>query len=80
VRVAEECRAGLVRQVAAPVRWHESVERLRQEGASRFLEIGPGAVLSGLVRKIDKEARVANAEDPQGLEAALAFMASGDPA
>ena len=52
VQTADECRDGLVRQVSAPVRWQESVERLAREGATTFVEVGQGTVLSGLVRRI----------------------------
>ena len=48
----EEVRDGLVRQVTAPVRWSDCVLRLSRAGASVFVEVGPGKVLSGLVRRI----------------------------
>jgi [acyl-carrier-protein] S-malonyltransferase len=80
VRSAAECREGLVRQVSAPVRWQESVEQLLKAGVSTFVEVGPGSVLVGLVRKIAKEARVANVEDPEGLEGALLLAAAGGAA
>jgi len=57
---AAEVRAALARQVASPVRWVESVERLAAMGATEGLEIGPGAVLAGLVRRIRKEIPVAS--------------------
>ncbi len=53
-----------MRQVSGTVRWQQSVERLAAEGVSTFVEVGPGTVLSGLVRKIAKGARVLNVEDP----------------
>jgi [acyl-carrier-protein] S-malonyltransferase len=80
VRSGDECRVGLVRQVSSPVRWQESVERLVREGVSSFVEVGPGAVLSGLVKKIATEARVANVEEPDGLEPALQALATGGAA
>lgn len=52
---SEEVRAALARQVASPVRWVESVERLGAMGVTEALEIGPGAVLAGLVRRIRKD-------------------------
>lgn len=70
VRTANECREGLVHQVSNRVRWQESVELLIREGVTTFVEVGPGTVLSGLVRKIDKGVRVLNVEDPASLEAA----------
>jgi [acyl-carrier-protein] S-malonyltransferase len=75
VRTAAECREGLVRQVSAPVRWQESVERLLGEGASTFVEVGPGSVLWGLVKKISRQARVSNVEDPKSLDATLSSLA-----
>ncbi len=49
-------RDALIRQVDGPVRWVESVERMRAEGLSRFIEVGPGKVLTGLGKRIDREA------------------------
>ncbi len=63
-------RAALIRQVASPVRWSDSVRRLIDEGVGRFIEIGPGKVLSGLVRQISREVTVINVEDPDSLDAA----------
>ena len=59
----------LVRQVSAPVRWRESVEFLIQEGVEKFVEVGPGKVLSGLVRQINRDARSLNVEDTASLRA-----------
>jgi [acyl-carrier-protein] S-malonyltransferase len=76
VKSGAECREGLVRQVSSPVRWQESVERLAAEGVRTFVEIGPGEVLSGLVKKIAKGAQVLNVQDPESLEKTLAALAS----
>jgi [acyl-carrier-protein] S-malonyltransferase len=64
VRDAAACRDGLVRQVAAPVRWEESVRVLIAEGVETFVEVGPGGVLAGLIKRISKGARVLPVEDP----------------
>lgn len=64
-----EARDALVRQVSSPVRWLESIERLLQEGVETFVEVGPGKVLSGLVRQIRREARCLNVEDSASLKA-----------
>ncbi len=64
---ASRVRELLVAQVCAPVRWEQSVQRMRADGIERFIEIGPGKVLSGLVKRIDKEALLANIEDSTGL-------------
>lgn len=75
IRTADDCREGLVRQVSAPVRWLEVVETLVREGVDTVIEVGPGTVLSGLVKKIDKGLRVLTVEDPASLEATLPALA-----
>ncbi|HVQ29427.1 MAG TPA: ACP S-malonyltransferase [Vicinamibacteria bacterium] len=72
------CRQGLVRQVSGAVRWQQSVETLIAKGVSTFVEIGPGAVLSGLIKKTSKDVRILNVEDPASLDkTAAALGASG---
>jgi [acyl-carrier-protein] S-malonyltransferase len=65
----------LVRQVSSPVRWEDVVRRLASEGVRKYVEVGPGTVLCGLGRKIDREAAFANLEDPAGLEKVAALFA-----
>jgi [acyl-carrier-protein] S-malonyltransferase len=65
----------LVRQVSAPVRWEEVVRALASAGIRAYVEVGPGTVLSRLVRKIDREARVANLEAPSDLDAVERLVA-----
>jgi [acyl-carrier-protein] S-malonyltransferase len=65
----------LVRQVSAPVRWEEVVRALASAGVRAYVEVGPGTVLSGLVRKIDRNARVANLEGPSDLDAVERLVA-----
>ena len=77
VRTPEECRDGLLRQVSLAVRWQQSVELLVREGATSFVELGPGTVLSGLVRKIAPGVRALSVDSPQALEAALAELRVG---
>lgn len=77
VTTGPECREGLVRQVSGAVRWQESVEKLQSLGVSTFVEIGPGAVLSGLIKKTSKGAQVSNVEDPRSLDKTLAAPAQG---
>ncbi len=62
----------LIEQVTSPVRWIECVQELVRLGATRFVEVGPGKVLSGLVRRIDKSVEVFNVEDKASLEKTLA--------
>ncbi len=59
----------LVKQVCAPVRWDESVQRMVALGVESFVEIGPGKVLSGLVKRISKEVGTRNVEDVATLKA-----------
>jgi [acyl-carrier-protein] S-malonyltransferase len=61
----------LVRQVSSPVRWEQVVRRLIAEGVTTFVELGPGSVLAGLIRKIDRGVQVMGIEDEQGLTSAL---------
>ena len=65
----------LVRQVSGAVQWEAVVRRLASAGVRTYVEVGPGTVLAGLVRKIDRDARVASLEDPAGLDALAPFFA-----
>jgi [acyl-carrier-protein] S-malonyltransferase len=71
-RDAGRVRDLLVRQVSSPVRWQECVKALAEAGVDTFVEVGPGKVLSGLVKRIAPSAAVHNVEDPASLEAFLA--------
>lgn len=71
-----EIRANLERQIESPVRWRQSIERMAEAGAERFLEVGPGRVLIGLVRKTVRGATVLNAEDPLTVARAVESFAS----
>jgi len=70
-RDADGAIEALIRQVSSPVRWEDVVKRLVAEGATTFVELGPGAVLSGLIRKIHRDVTVMNIEDADSLAAAL---------
>jgi [acyl-carrier-protein] S-malonyltransferase len=65
----------LVRQLTTPVRFTQSVERLRDLGVGTFVEIGPGSVLSGLVRRIDRSLSAMSISEPDGLDRARAELA-----
>jgi [acyl-carrier-protein] S-malonyltransferase len=65
----EQVRSLLVTQVCAPVLWEQSVLEMVSQGVSRFIEIGPGKVLCGLVKRISKEVETSNIEDSTGLKA-----------
>jgi [acyl-carrier-protein] S-malonyltransferase len=73
---ADEVKPFLVRQVASPVRWTDCVERLHREGARLFFEVGPGRVLTGLLKRTLADARGLAVEDPASVEKALAAVAS----
>ncbi len=61
----------LIGQVSRPVRWEDVVKRLVAEGARTFVELGPGTVLAGLIKKIDRSVTVYSVEDATGLDAAV---------
>jgi len=65
---ADGARNALKRQVSRPVRWQESVETMLAQGVRRFVEVGPGKVLLGLVRATDRSVTMFNAEDEKSLE------------
>src|SRR5262245_11514955 len=62
----------LVRQVSAPVRWEDVVRRLASEGVTTYVEVGPGSVLSGLVKKIQPDAHIMTFGSPDNLDAIVA--------
>lgn len=70
-RTAADAIEALIRQVSSPVRWEDVVKRLVADGVTTFVELGPGTVLAGLIRKIDRRVSVTSVEDEAGLEAAL---------
>ena len=54
----EETKELLIQQIAAPVRWQQSVEEMIRQGVDTFVEIGPGRTLSGFLRKINRDVKV----------------------
>ena len=73
-KAADVARDSVVRQVTAPVRWLESMQLLIEHGVDRFVEVGPGKVLSGLMRQISREVKSFNVEDTASLKAASAGL------
>jgi [acyl-carrier-protein] S-malonyltransferase len=67
-------RNALVRQVTGAVRWTESMQLLIAQGVTNFVEVGPGKVLSGLLRQIDRSQKCGQAEDPESIEKLLAAL------
>ena len=74
VTKAEEIRSLLVQQAASPVKWGMSMRYMLGEGFDTFVEVGPGKVLTGFTRKIDRTANALNVEDMDSLEKTLAYF------
>jgi [acyl-carrier-protein] S-malonyltransferase len=70
----DEVRDGLIRQVDAPVLWSEIIRRMRADGFETFVEVGTGNVLSGLVRRIDRDAVCYQAGTVETLERVIAEL------
>ena len=75
-RAAENVKELLVRQVTAPVRWEESMQRLRALGCDRAVEVGAGRVLAGLLKRIDRTFPCVSIGDPDSLARGLETLAS----
>jgi len=76
VRSALAVRDGLKRQVTSPVRWEESIRVLRTQAVELFVEVGPGKVLTGLLKQIDRQAEGLHVEDLASLQGVLARLAA----
>jgi [acyl-carrier-protein] S-malonyltransferase len=72
VTTGTAAREALIQQVTGPVRWVECIQLLIAQGATHFIEVGPGKVLTGLMRQIDRAQTTANVEDTASLEKTLA--------
>jgi [acyl-carrier-protein] S-malonyltransferase len=70
-QTAAQVRENLVSQLASPVRWTESVQRLIADGHDRFIEAGPGKVLTRLMKAIDPEITAVATNDPTGIQKAV---------
>ena len=75
-RTAQESIDALIKQVASPVRWESVVRRLASEGVTHYVEVGPGKVLTGLVKKIAPGATLLNVEGPADLAALEALFSA----
>jgi len=75
IRKGDEAREALIRQVTMPVRWQESMRLLLDEGVNTFLEVGPGRVLTGLMRQIERSVASLNVEDEKSLLATVEKIA-----
>jgi [acyl-carrier-protein] S-malonyltransferase len=77
VTTADAAREALVRQVTGSVRWNQSMQRLIAQGVQTFIEVGPGKVLCGLMRQIDRSKKCLNVEDEASLTKTLEFVTAG---
>jgi [acyl-carrier-protein] S-malonyltransferase len=71
-RGTEEIRASLSRQLLSPVRWEETIRNMRTDGFEKFIEVGPGRVLTGLTKKIDRTATVVTLGTVEEIESVAA--------
>jgi [acyl-carrier-protein] S-malonyltransferase len=73
---AQSAREALIRQVTGSVKWSESMQLLISRGAQTFVEVGPGKVLCGLMRQIDRSKKTLNVEDEASLQKSVEFIAT----
>jgi [acyl-carrier-protein] S-malonyltransferase len=71
IRKGDEARQALIRQVCAPVRWEESMRFLLDENVRTIIEVGPGRVLTGIMRQIERSVTTLNVEDEKSLNATI---------
>jgi [acyl-carrier-protein] S-malonyltransferase len=74
VRTAAELRPSLIKQISSPLFWEDSIKTMIADGCDTFIEIGPGKVLTSLVRRIAKDAKVMNVEDQKSMRDALSAV------
>ena len=74
IRTSAELRPSLIRQISSSLYWEDSINRMTAEGYDTFVEIGPGKVLSGLVKRIAKGAKVLNVEDQKSMGETLGVL------
>ncbi len=70
----DEIQASLVRQLPSPVLWEDTIHVMQTMGVTTFVEVGPGTVLTGLIKRIAPEAHLLNVHDPKSLEATLGAL------
>ncbi len=71
---AAEIKPSLIRQISSPLYWEDSIRNMAGSGCNTFVEIGPGKVLSGLIKRIAKDARVLNVEDGKSMNETLSAV------
>ena len=68
VKSAKEVKESLMKQIYSPVLWEDSIRKMIADGVDTFVEVGPGKVLSGLIKKIDGHVKILNVEDANSLK------------
>jgi [acyl-carrier-protein] S-malonyltransferase len=79
VTTAEQARQALIRQVTGAVRWDKSMRALIDLGINTFVEVGPGKVLCGLMKQIDRSRTCLNVEDEASLQKTINHFSSASP-
>jgi [acyl-carrier-protein] S-malonyltransferase len=74
IRRANEIQASLIRQLPSSVLWEDTVRTMGTMGVTTFVEVGPGTVLTGLIKRILPDAKLMNVNDPKSLDATLAAI------
>jgi [acyl-carrier-protein] S-malonyltransferase len=74
LNTTEEIKSSLVRQLSNPLLWEDSVKAIADSGVDTFIEVGPGKVLSGLIKRIVPDVKILNAEDKKSLENTLSVL------
>jgi [acyl-carrier-protein] S-malonyltransferase len=77
LRKASELKPSLIKQISSPLYWEDSIRNMAADGFDTFIEIGPGKVLSGLVKRIVKDAKVLNVEDLKSMEECMKALEIG---
>jgi len=72
----ESIKASLVRQLNSPLLWEDSIKAIADAGITAFVEVGPGKVLSGLIKRIEESAKTCNVQDLKSLELTLSSLAT----
>ncbi len=73
---AERIKYSLIAQLSSPLLWEDSIRNIVEKGIDTFIEVGPGKVLSGLIKRIEPSARLLNVEDTESLDKTLAELKS----
>ena len=71
---AENIQQALIKQLYSPVRWTETIEKMSENGVTKVLELGPGKVLQGLIKRIDKTIECVAVNDQASLEKAISLV------